>query len=63
MQITRNLEIKTRNDREDRSIYPEIPSANGPRWLNYVRHNLKFMKEGIEIYTKRKYAQVLFFFK
>ena len=47
-----------KNDLNNRNIYERTPSPNGANWLDYIRHKLKFYKDGVDVFTKRKYARL-----
>ncbi|XP_031635719.1 uncharacterized protein LOC116348752 [Contarinia nasturtii] len=47
-----------RRDRENREIYPVMPSPKGSQWLNYVKHRSKMMKHGICAYSTAKYTRL-----
>lgn len=55
---TEQYEHAAQLDREDTSQYTEYPSSKSPEYFNYIKHSMKFFKDGIEIYTTRKYSRL-----
>ncbi|XP_055305360.1 uncharacterized protein LOC129570029 [Sitodiplosis mosellana] len=49
-----------RQDRENRALYPVMPSPLGRHWQNYIRHRLKMTERGIAVYTTDKYTRLNF---
>lgn len=47
-----------RQDRENREIYPVMPSPKGLHWLDYIKHRVKMMKHGICAYSTAKYTRL-----
>ncbi|XP_031629516.1 uncharacterized protein LOC116344848 [Contarinia nasturtii] len=47
-----------RRDRENRELYPVMPSPKGSYWLNYIKHRVKMMKHGICAYSTAKYTRL-----
>lgn len=57
-KMTSAFEERARLDRENREIYPRIPSPKGSDWNDYITHCLKFFTEGVRTYTRRRYARL-----
>lgn len=57
---TRLFTAEENNDRNNREIYPSIPSPKGIGWLFYIQHRLKMMEQGIAVYTTDKYTRLDF---
>ena len=55
---TKSFDAEAEADRNDRTLYVEMPSEMGPHWLDYVFHRLKMMKKGMEVYASDKYTQL-----
>lgn len=47
-------------DRNNRNIYPQMPSPKGHGWKFYVQHRLKMFEKGIATYTTDKYTRLDF---
>lgn len=47
-------------DRNDRQIYPNMPSPLGRDWFLYISHRLKILEAGIDCYTTDKYTRLKF---
>lgn len=59
-RFTRAFSIQEENDRNDRTLYPVMPSPLGKYWLCYVQHRLKMFTNGIAAYTTREYSRLGF---
>lgn len=57
-RLTADFILKSREDRQDRCLYPRIPSPKNVRWFDYVDHSLKMFNEEIEVYTDKKYTRL-----
>lgn len=57
---TRDFTIAEQNDRNNRRLYPEIPSPMGRNWLLYIHHRLKMLRKGMAVYTTTKYTRLQF---
>lgn len=57
---TNRFVIEERNDRNDRRLYPTMPSPLGRHWLHYTHHRLKMMKKGMDVYATPKYTRLRF---
>lgn len=57
-RYTKQFVIQERVDRNDRTLYPVMPSPLGKEWLYYVQHRLKMLNDGIRAYTTRKYTRL-----
>ncbi|XP_055305804.1 uncharacterized protein LOC129570270 isoform X2 [Sitodiplosis mosellana] len=55
---TKNFVEMERADRENRELYPVMPSPKGSMWLNYIKHRVKMMKHGICAYSTAKYTRL-----
>ncbi|XP_055308089.1 uncharacterized protein LOC129572176 [Sitodiplosis mosellana] len=55
---TKNFVEMERADRENRDLYPVMPSPKGSMWLNYIKHRVKMMKHGICAYSTAKYTRL-----
>lgn len=56
----KDFDEEEKKDREDRTIYPEMPSPMSRRWKYYIWHRLKMMERGIAVYTTDKYTRLSF---
>lgn len=59
-RFTQAFSIEEENDRNDRTLYPVMPSPLGKYWLCYVRHRLRMFTIGIAAYTTRQYTRLGF---
>lgn len=57
---TKGFVAEEQADREDRTIYPEMPSPYGKHWKFYIKHRLKMFERGIATYTTDKYTRLNF---
>jgi hypothetical protein len=57
---TKNFVAEEENDRNNRQLYPAMPSPLNENWQHYIWHRLKMMKKGIDVYTTDKYARLRF---
>lgn len=57
---TKDFVEEEKKDREDRTLYPVMPSPLGKHWKDYIRHRLKMMERGIAVYTTNKYTRLSF---
>lgn len=48
------------DDRNNRTIYPDMPSPKGNQWKDYIKHRMKMMERGIAVYTTDKYTRLNF---
>ena len=55
---TKKFVAEERADRENRDLYPVMPSPKGSHWLNYIKHRVKMMKHGICAYSTAKYTRL-----
>lgn len=55
---TRQFKAEEENDRNNRALYPFMPSPLGRHWLLYIKHRLKMLRKGVHVYTKAKYARL-----
>lgn len=57
-RFTKRFTTQEENDRNDRTLYPEMPSPFGKYWLCYVQHRIKMLDDGMRAYTTRKYTRL-----
>lgn len=57
-RFTRRFTAQEQNDRNDRTLYPVMPSPLGRHWLCYVHHRIKMLDDGMRAYTTRKYTRL-----
>lgn len=55
---TKEFVEEERNDRENRALYVHMPSPKGSQWMNYIKHRVKMMKNGIGAYGTKKYTRL-----
>lgn len=55
---TKEFVAEEETDRNNRTLYPVMPSPLGKHWLYYVKHRLRMLKKGIATYTTAKYARL-----
>ena len=55
---TKKFVAEERADRENRDLYPVMPSPKGSHWLSYIKHRVKMMKHGICAYSTAKYTRL-----
>lgn len=55
---TKQFVEEERADREDRTLYPVMPSPKGKYWLDYIKHRVKMMKKGMDVYASDKYSRL-----
>lgn len=57
---TKDFVEEEKKDRENRTLYPVMPSPFGRHWKDYIRHRIKMMERGIAVYTTDKYTRLDF---
>lgn len=55
---TKTFDQQEEADRNDRNLYPKMPSDLGANWWDYIQHRLKMLKQGIEAYASDKYTRL-----
>lgn len=55
---TKKFVEEERQDRENRDLYPVMPSPKGSHWLHYIKHRVKMMKHGICAFSTAKYSRL-----
>lgn len=55
---TREFDESAKADRNNRDLYPRMPSDMGDNWWDYIRHRLKTMKRGMDVYASDKYTRL-----
>ncbi|XP_031637902.1 uncharacterized protein LOC116350289, partial [Contarinia nasturtii] len=59
-RYTKSFTQEEQNDRNNRALYPVMPSPMGKHWLCYVHHRLKMLDKGMEAYASDKYTRLCF---
>lgn len=57
-RFTKRFTTQEEDDRNDRILYPVMPSPLGRYWLCYVNHRIKMLDDGMRAYTTRKYTRL-----